>query len=338
MIEQGGLFDGLEPVETDTEASFFSGINSGVRFADFFCGIGGFHIGASNLGMECVFASDIDQHAQDAYQANFGIRPAGDISDIRPEDVPDHDLLFAGFPCQPFSIIGKQEGFADPRGTLFFELLRIIKEKKPAGVILENVKQLATSGKGRVIQRILNDLRAVGYACDFKILNALDFGIPQKRERTIIVGTLSNFEKFHWPRGGIPMEPLATILEENPPDRVFVSERIKQKRHEAHRPKETPSIWHENKSGNISSYPYSCALRAGASYNYLLVNGERRLTPRETLRLQGFPDSYKIVCTDSQVKKQTGNAVAVPVVQAVIERVADVIRGVEITRQSQKKA
>ncbi|MDC9701471.1 MAG: DNA (cytosine-5-)-methyltransferase [Alphaproteobacteria bacterium] len=271
-------------------------------------------------------------------EANFGIRPAGDISKIKPSDVPGHDILFAGFPCQPFSIIGKQDGFADPRGTLFFELLEIIKEKMPVGFVLENVKQLATSDKGRVIERILSDLREQGYEVDYKILNALDFGVPQKRERTIIVGSLVGLGDFEWPEGGIPMKPLSEILDPKPDEKFFVSERIRKKRIAAHKPKVTPSIWHENKSGNISSYPHSCALRAGASYNYLLVNGERRLTPRETLRLQGFSDSYKIVCTDSQVKKQTGNAVAVPVVQAVIGRLKDVVERCEIMGNREKTA
>ncbi len=309
-----------------------------LRFADFFCGIGGFHIGAENLGMECIFASDIDPHAQDAYEANFGIRPVGDISKIIPKDVPDHDILFAGFPCQPFSIIGKQGGFADPRGTLFFDLLEIIKEKMPVGIVLENVKQLATSDKGSVIERILSDLREVGYEVEYKILNALDFGVPQKRERTIIVGSLVGLDEFEWPEGGAPMKPLSEILETKPDDKFFVSERIRQKRIDAHKAEVTPSIWHENKSGNISSYPYSCALRAGASYNYLLVNGERRLTPRETLRLQGFPDTYKIVSTDSQVKKQTGNAVAVPVVQAVTGRLKYAIERCETSGERKKTA
>lgn len=309
-----------------------------LKFADFFCGIGGFHIGASNLGMECVFASDIDIHASHAYEKNFGIKPAGDIRSIDGNSVPDHDILFAGFPCQPFSIIGKQKGFNDPRGTLFFELLRIIKSKMPSAIILENVKQLATSDNGKVINRIIDDLSEIGYKCDYKILNALDFGVPQKRERTIIVGALENFDNFEWPSDKHPMKPLRKILEDNPPEKTYVSDRIRNKRLAAHTPKETPSIWHENKSGNVSSYPFSCALRAGASYNYLLVNGERRLTPRETLRLQGFPDSYKIVCTDSQIKKQTGNAVAVPVVQAVIEKVTNVIKENKVTGPSNKAA
>lgn len=332
------IINNLSFNKSDKITNCASDLQPSLKFSDFFCGIGGFHIAAKNLNMECVFASDIDNYAKDAYEANFGMRPVGDINNIKVVDVPNHDILFAGFPCQPFSIIGKQEGFADPRGTLFFELLRIIDKKRPSGFILENVKQLATSDNGRVIERILEDLRELGYSVDFRILNALNYGVPQKRERTIIVGTIQGFEDFEWPDGGLPMKPLSKILEPRPNEKVFVSERIRRKRMDSHAPKITPSIWHENKSGNISSHPYSCALRAGASHNYLLVNGERRLTTREMLRLQGFPDSYKIVCTDSQIRKQAGNAVAVPVVRAVIERLSNVIRRGKIARKCQKTA
>jgi len=296
-----------------------------LKFADFFCGIGGFHVAASNLGMKCVFASDIDADCRKAYFENFNIMPKGDISKINPINVPNHDVLFAGFPCQPFSIIGSKKGFDDPRGTLFFDLLKIIKEKMPTAVVLENVKQLATAQKGAVIEKITTDLADLGYTVDWRIYNALDFGLPQKRERVIIVGMLNGSENFVWPEPSKEMRPLSDILEEKQDQKFFVSERIKLKRKQSHKAKLSPSIWHENKSGNISSYPYSCALRAGASYNYLLVNGVRRLTPRETLRLQGFPDTYRMVCTDSQIKKQTGNAVPVPMVQAVICEVKNAI-------------
>ncbi|MCY4146404.1 MAG: DNA (cytosine-5-)-methyltransferase [Chloroflexi bacterium] len=297
-----------------------------LRCADFFCGIGGFHVAAANLGLEVVFACDIDEHARRAYSANFGIEPLRDITTIVENEVPPHDLMFAGFPCQPFSIIGKRQGFADSRGTLFFELLRFIKSHKPRGIVLENVKQLATLHGGQVLSRIKGDLSALGYTVDHKVLNALDFGLPQKRERTIIVATLEEFAEFPWPGARIPMTPLSQILEQNPDRKHYVSQRIRDKRRKAHTPQVSPSIWHENKGGNVSSHPWSCALRAGASHNYLLVDGKRRLTPREQLRLQGFPDSWRIVCTDGQTRKQTGNAVPIPLVQAAIEGVLDVIK------------
>ena len=312
-----------------------------LKFIDLFSGIGGFHVAAEELGMRCVFASDIDESARRAYEANFGIKPAGDITKIDASDVPDHDLLFAGFPCQPFSIIGKRHGFDDPRGTLFFDVVRILAAKRPRGFVLENVKQMATADRGRVINRILEELRSIGYDADYRVLNALDFGLPQKRERTIIVGILQEeggLGHYIWPAGNVPMKPLSDLLEENPSPKVFASERIRLKRKAAHSPAVTPSIWHENKSGNVSSHPYSCALRAGASYNYLLVNGERRLTARESLRLQGFPDSYKIVVPDSHVRKQTGNAVAVPVVRGVIKEVRDALKTGKAKRRETEAA
>lgn len=293
---------------------------------DLFSGIGGFHIAAENLGLKVIFASDIDDDACKTYQRNFGLSPRGDLVSIAAEDIPDHDIMLAGFPCQPFSIIGTQQGTADPRGTLFLEILRIARVKRPVGIVIENVKQLATAEHGTILKKITDGLSNIGYSVDWKILNALDFGLPQKRERVLIVATRTHFDRFPWPTEKIPMKPLTDILEPNPDPKNFVSERIRAKRHAEHQSKFSPSIWHENKAGHISSYPYSCALRAGASYNYLLVNGDRRLTPREMLRLQGFPETFQIVCNDSQVRKQAGNAVPVPLAQAAIKGVLDVIR------------
>lgn len=301
------------------------------RCADFFCGIGGFHVAARNLGLDVVWACDVDEYARYAYEQNFGLEPAGDILQLTPDDVPDHDILCAGFPCQPFSIIGRQQGFSDPRGALFFEVLRFIRAKRPPGIVLENVKQLATADKGRVLQRILDELEQLGYHPDFRVLNALDFGLPQKRERTIVIA-LQSVVPFEWPEGKVPMKPLKEILEPNPDQSCYVSTAIRNKRWQSHVPAISPSIWHENKAGNISSHPFSCALRAGASHNYLLVDGTRRLTARELLRLQGFPDSWKIVCSRSQTRKQAGNAVPVPVVQTVLEGMVQVLERTQATR------
>ena len=289
-------------------------------YIDLFAGIGGFHQAADALGGKCLFASEIDSEAKRAYAENYHLQPHGDITKIKASDIPDHDVLLAGFPCQPFSIIGNRLGFDDIRGTLFFEIARILEEKTPEIFILENVKQLSRHDKGRTLDTILDKLDKLGYKVYWDVLNALDFGLPQKRERTIIVGFYNQNVKFSFPKGRGPGK-LEDVLEkdENVDARFFASERIAKKRRESHKSQYYPSIWHENKSGNISSYPYSCALRAGASYNYLLVNGVRRLTPREMLRLQGFPDSFKIVCNDSQTRKQAGNAVPVNMIQAVLE-------------------
>ena len=295
---------------------------SGGKFTyiDLFAGIGGFHQAANALGGECVFASEIDAEAKRAYEANYKIKPNGDITQIDSSEIPDHDVLLAGFPCQPFSIIGKKLGFDDIRGTLFFEIARILKEKKPKLFILENVKQLKTHNKGKTLEKIIETLKGLDYKVYYDILNALNFGLPQKRERIIIVGFLNESVNFSFPTTKLSGK-LEDVLENEKTvdDKYFASDEIVKKRKSKHKSEYNPSIWHENKGGNISSYPYSCALRAGASYNYLLVNGVRRLTPREMLRLQGFPDTFKIVCNDSQTRKQAGNAVPVNVIKAVLK-------------------
>ena len=156
------------------------------RFIDLFAGIGGIRIPFDELGYKCVFSSEMDKAACETYKANFGEMPAGDITKISAADIPPHDLLLAGFPCQPFSIMGKMKGFSDTRGTMFFEIERILAYHKPSAVLLENVKQLATHDKGRTLSTILKKLSDLGYFYSYKVLNALDFGLPQKRERIII--------------------------------------------------------------------------------------------------------------------------------------------------------
>jgi DNA (cytosine-5)-methyltransferase 1 len=303
--------------------------NKKIRFVDLFCGLGGFRIAANqvcaeeNLISACEFSSDIDADVQQVYEANFGEVPSGDITQISEADIPEHDILFAGFPCQPFSICGDGKGFEDMRGTLFFDIARILQAKKPQAFVLENVKQLRGHNNGKTLARIMETLRELGYHADHRILNALDFGLPQKRERIFIVG-FREAKKFVWPEGGIPMKPLTEVLVSDVPDFYRASEKIRANRKEKRIGKQQhhePTIWHENKAGNISAYPYSCALRAGASYNYLLVDGERRMTEREMLRLQGFPDSYQIVCGYQATRKQAGNSLAIPCVAAVLREV-----------------
>lgn len=296
-----------------------------LKFIDLFCGIGGFRVAfeeaceENDVQPECVFSSDIDKYAQESYEANFGEKPFGDITQIDEKKIPDHDILFAGFPCQPFSIIGQMKGLSDTRGTLFFDIARILKEKQPKAFILENVKQLVGHDKGKTLKVIVQSLKDLGYHVQYSVLNALDYGLPQKRERVVIVGHREPI-MFTFPSPEKPYKPLTEILENKVDDKYFASDYIKQKRKDKHQSSFYPSIWHENKSGNICSYPYSCALRSGASHNYLLVNGERRLTPREMFRLQGFPDWYKIIVSDAQAKKQAGNAVPVNMIKAVVEK------------------
>jgi DNA (cytosine-5)-methyltransferase 1 len=293
-------------------------------FVDLFAGIGGLRIPFDELGYHCVFSSEWDSSACETYEAWFGERPAGDITQIDVDDVPPHDLVIAGFPCQAFSIMGKGHGFADTRGTLFFEIERIVRRHRPSMLLLENVKQLRTHDRGRTLEAILQSLEAIGYAADWRVLNALDFGLPQKRERILIVGFVDAdmLRKFEWPMGERRYD-LADVLE---PDgdvdaRYFASPHIVERRRSGvtGKPVFFPSVWHENKSGNISVLDHSCALRTGASYNYLIVNGVRRPTSRELLRLQGFPDDFPIVVSHHEIRRQTGNSVPVSMVRAVAQ-------------------
>ncbi len=317
--------------DSDSKWTMMGSMDEPLKYIDLFCGIGGFRIAAGQAaderGMpsECVFSSEIDSDARRAYEANFGERPAGDIGEVRAEDVPEHDLLFAGFPCQAFSIIGDRRGFDDVRGTLFFDIARILKEKRPKAFVLENVKQLRSHDRGRTISTIMRTLAELGYHAEYRILNALDFGVPQKRERVFIVG-FREPRRFDWPGASGEATSLEDILEDDAPVFYHASPKIRANRKARREGKPASAgmtVWHENKGGNVSAHPFSCALRAGASYNYLLVNGERRLTEREMLRLQGFPEDYEIVCGYSATRKQAGNSVAVPCVKAVIHAVLD---------------
>ena len=292
------------------------------KFIDLFAGIGGIRIPFEKLGGTCVFSSEWDKYAQQTYTHNFGEIPAGDITKINAANIPDHNILLAGFPCQPFSIIGDKQGFEDTRGTLFFDIVRILKEKQPNAFLLENVKQLLTHDNGQTFAVIQEQLARLGYTTYHKVLNALDFGLPQKRERIFIIGFREPIA-FEFPKSIDAYKPLSEILEpdEDVEPSLFASERIQQSRRD--KCKGTPffpSIWHENKGGNISVLPFSCALRAGASYNYLLINGVRRPSSQELLRLQGFPENFKIVGSMIQIRKQIGNSVAIPVVHAIAEK------------------
>lgn len=299
-------------------------------FIDLFAGIGGIRIPFDEMGWQCVFSSEWDAKACRSYFANFGTVPFGDITKIPATMIPRHDVLLAGFPCQAFSIMGKMQGFADTRGTMFFEIERILRHHRTPSILLENVKQLVSHDGGRTFSVILERLAGLGYHVKWQVLNALDFGLPQKRERVIIVGFLDKaccdaftFDVPHTPYS------LADILEadEDVDPSLFASDHIIAKRQEKTQGKKLfyPSIWHENKAGNISVLDHSCALRTGASYNYLLVNGVRRPSSRELLRLQGFPEKYRIAVTHQDIRRQTGNSVAVPMIRMVAQKINQII-------------
>lgn len=302
---------------------------------DLFAGIGGIRLGFEAYGCENVFTSEWDKAAQTMYEANFGEKPFGDINEIAPQDIPDHDILLAGFPCQPFSIAGKGLGFADTRGTLFFNIEAILEAKKPQAFLLENVKRLTTHDNGLTFATILEKLKGLGYTVYHKVFNSLDFGVPQKRERIYIVG-FRNPIHFKFPKPLGYYQPLTDILQkdEDIPKSYFLSDQLKEKRLNAVKGVPPfPSVWHENIGGNISALPYSCALRAGGSYNYLVVNGVRRLTDREMLRLQGFPDTFKINIPYSQARKVAGNSVSVPVIKAIAGEIISALKNQEVARK-----
>lgn len=299
------------------------------RFIDLFAGIGGIRLGFESAGGHCVFSSEFDNNACKTYEANFGERPAGDITKIDAKDIPDFDILLAGFPCQAFSIIGKKEGFDNETcGTLFFEVERILKAKRPKAFMLENVRNLVAHDKGKTYQVIRTHLEALGYNVYAKVLNALDYGVPQKRERIIIVGFKDNI-MFTFP-DPVPVsqrKKLADVLETNVDSKYYVKDSIRESRlmrlKDPDYPK--PYISHENMAGSVTPHPYSSCLRAGASANYILINDERRPTERELLRLQGFPEDFKIVVPYGHIKHQTGNSVAVPVISAVAKQMVDLL-------------
>jgi DNA (cytosine-5)-methyltransferase 1 len=290
-----------------------------MKTIDLFAGIGGMRLGFEAHNCINVFSSEWDKDAQIVYEANFREKPFGDINLIDPQSIPNHDILLAGFPCQPFSIAGKGLGFADTRGTLFFNIETILNIKKPRAFLLENVKRLISHDNGKTFNVILEKLKELGYTVYYNVLNSLEFGLPQKRERVYLVGFLERVE-FNFPKPLGYYEPLVTILEPdaNIASNYFLSDKIKQNRLEKVKGiPPVPSIWHENIGGNISALPYSCALRAGGSYNYLVVNGIRRLTSREMLRLQGFPEDFLMEVPYSSARKLAGNSVSVPVIKAI---------------------
>ena len=299
-------------------------------FIDLFAGIGGIRLGFESVGGKCVFSSEFDEDACKTYEANFGEHPAGDITKINAEDIPNFDILLGGFPCQAFSIIGKKEGFANETcGTLFFDIERILRVKRPPAFMLENVRNLVAHDNGNTFRVIREHLEALGYHIHAKVLNALDYGVPQKRERIIIVGFLKDLPfEFPLPINKTERLQLSDILEEQVDAKYYVKDNIRTSRLERLRDKDYPKpyISHENMAGTVTPHPYSSALRAGASANYILINDERRPTEREMLRIQGFPDTFKIVVSYGKVKKQCGNSVAVPVIKAVANQMLKTLR------------
>lgn len=291
-------------------------------FIDLFAGIGGFRIPFEEIGGRSVFSSEWDKFSQETYRANYDEAPAGDITQIRPEDIPPHDLLTGGFPCQPFSNAGLKKGLNDARGTMFFYVAKIIEYHRPKVVLLENVKALLHNDKGRTFETIKRVLTEdLGYTVHYKVLNAKDFGVPQNRERVFIVA-LRDGGDFEFPQPTNMKTKLGQILEKDPDPKYTISDKLwasHQRRKENHLKKGNGfgyRLFDEN-----SEYTSTISARYYKDGSEILVaqkgKNPRKLTPREASRLQGFPADFKIVVSDVQAYKQFGNAVAVPVIQAL---------------------
>lgn len=302
-----------------------------IRIIDLFAGIGGTRIGfekaaeSIDIKCECVFSSEWDKYAQETYKANFGDEKIfGDIREVPSNLIPEHDILLAGFPCQPFSHAGKKAGFSDTRGTLFFEIERILRDKKPKAFLLENVKRLKTHDKGRTFEIMREHLLELGYTIHHVVLKAKDFGLPQLRERIYIVGFLDPNVDFFFPLSTSSNTRVGDILETNVDEKYTISDKLwegHQRRKKENKLKGKGfgyGIVNEN-----TPYTNTISARYYKDGSEILIQqpnkNPRKLTPREASRLQGYPDTFKIPVSNNQAYKQFGNSVPVNVVQAIAE-------------------
>lgn len=300
-------------------------------FIDLFAGIGGIRIPFQELGGKCVFSSEWDKFAQKTYRINFGDIPSGDITKIKAKEIPEFDILLAGFPCQPFSQAGLKKGFSDTRGTLFFEIERIIKQKRPKAFLLENVKQLVGHDRGRTLKIITEHLEKLEYYVKFEVLRAADYGVPQNRERLYIIGLdkrqslllAKESYNFIFPSPVCRKTILGDILEKNVNKKYTISDKL----WEGHKRRRAEHVRKGNGFGyslfdNYSEYVNTLSARYYKDGSEILINqgnnkNPRKLTPRECARLQGFDEKFIIPVSDTQAYRQFGNSVAIPVVREV---------------------
>ena len=298
------------------------------KFINLFAGIGGIRIPFQELGGECVFSSEWDKFSQITYEANFGEVPYGDITKIDEKEIPKHDLLVGGFPCQAFSQAGLKKGFQDTRGTLFFDIARILKHHKPKAFLLENVKHLKGHDSGKTFKTIMSVLREIGYqTVEYKVLNARDFGVPQNRERIFIFGYI-DFIFFQFPDPLNIKTKLGEILDENIPEKYTISSRMWEsaiRRKENNRKRGYGfgySLFNKD-----SEYTSTISARYYKDGSEIWIDDgketPRMLTPNEARKLQGFPEGFKIPVSDLQAYKQFGNSVSVPVIRAIAKKIVD---------------
>ena len=315
----------------------------GYKFIDLFAGLGGFRLALESFGAECVFSSEWDEPVRQVYYENHNDLPAGDITAIDEKEIPEHNILCAGFPCQAFSISGKQRGFEDSRGTLFFDVARIVKEKRPEIVFLENVKNFAAHDNGNTLLVVKNTMEELGYDFYYKVLNASDYGVPQKRERIYMIGFRKDLGimTFKFPNP-IPLEKHVedVLINDDKEVRKLVIKRsdtfIDKNDNEVQYSNKPIRLGYVNKGGQgeriysvkgaaitLSAYGGGIFAKTGG----YLINGEtRKLHPRECARLMGFPETYIICRNANQAYKQFGNSVVIDVLQYILLEVIKAIQ------------
>ncbi len=314
----------------------------GYKFIDLFCGIGGFHIAFSSFGAKCVFASDIDDQAKKVYEKNFKTKVFGDITKISPKDIPQHDIICAGFPCQAFSISGKKNGFKDEkgRGELYKSVVNIARFHKPKFIFLENVKNLETHDNGNTLNTIVNSFNEIGYTTFYKVLNASDYGIPQARKRIyfICIRNDLNIKKFDFPDPLNKKISLKDVLEkgidrspyEIKRNDIYLNDNI-NKRSDNNLIRIGRVAFGRQGERIYSIEGHSITLSSqgggvGGKTGMYLIDGKiYKLTGRECARLMGFPDKYKIADTSNLCYEQFGNSVVVDVLQHIILRLVNLI-------------
>jgi len=311
------------------------------KFIDLFAGIGGMRLAFERVGGECVFSSEWDKYCQKMYLANFNDIPYGDVTKISEEEIPDHDILVAGFPCQPFSIagvskknsLGRVHGFLDKtQGTLFFDVARIISSKRPKAFLLENVKNLLSHDKGNTFKVIKQTLEELNYQVAYKVIDGKHF-VPQHRERIYVVGLNKEVYgpniTFNFPNFPICNKRLKDILETNVNDRYTLSDKLWNYL-------QVYAAKHKAKGNgfgyglaDLDGFTRTLSARYYKDGSEILIpqlgRNPRRLTPRECARLQGFPDSFEIIVSDTQAYKQFGNSVVVNAVESTARQIISVM-------------
>ncbi|WP_323679783.1 DNA cytosine methyltransferase [Exiguobacterium indicum] len=299
------------------------------KFIDLFAGIGGMRLAFTDENSECVFSSEWDKFSQQTYEANFGEKPQGDITLIPESEVPNHNILIAGFPCQPFSNIGKREGFSHKtQGTLFFDVLRILKEKQPESFLLENVVGLLTIQKGETFRVIQDALLEIGYSVFYKVLDSVDFGIPQNRKRIYIVGFRNDLgiKDFDFPQGTSNKEPINKYIEWGA--KGYSITKKTQENYLFKKDDGRPQIIDESSEFPVKTLvaSYHKIQRLTGTFVRDGETGLRLLSEKECKAIMGYPQDFIVPVSRTQMYRQFGNSVAVPVVREIANCIKNTIK------------